>query len=122
MALVVEDGSGVAGAESYQAIADIAAYAAKRGLVFPTAGAAEPLAEAAARRASTWLDAAYRSRLPGARLMGRAQGLEWPREGAVDAAGHDIANDEVPTEWLSAHSEASVRELARPGSLSPDVT
>lgn len=119
MALTVEDGTGVPEADSYLEIADIAAYATKRGLSFSTADA--PAAEAAARRAATWLDATYRDRLPGVRLAGRGQGLEWPRKAAVDSYGTELPSDEVPSEWIYAFCEVAVRELAQPGSLSPDV-
>lgn len=119
MALTVETGAGVAGADSYLLTADIQSYATKRGLSFPTTDAAA--AESAARRAATWLDATYRARLPGSRVKGRSQGLEWPRKDAYDAAGEALAETEVPSEWLAAFCEAAIRELATPGVLSPDV-
>lgn len=119
MALIVEDGSGIEDADAYQAISDIQDYAAARGLTFVITDVAA--AEAAARRAATWLDATYRTRLPGARVRGRAQGLEWPRKYAFDTSNEVIADDEVPPEWLRANSEAAIRELASPGALSPDV-
>lgn len=120
MALIVEDGTGIANAESYLPVADIETYAVARGLVF-SATASVPLAEAAARRAATWLDAAYRDRLPGSRVKGRAQGLEWPRKDALDGYGEALPDDEIPREWLAAFCEAAVRELSKPGVLSPDV-
>lgn len=121
MALELEDGTGKANAESYAAIAAINSYATKRGLAFSVTG--DPaLAEAAARRATAWLDGEYRSRFPGRKLNGRSQALEWPRTDAVDASGEDIAEDELPAEIVAATCEAAIRELATPGSLSPDVT
>lgn len=119
MALIVEDGSGLANAESYVSVSDCASYATARGLTFPEAP--EAAAEAALRRGAAWLDATYRGRLPGRRKRGRAQGLEWPRTGALDATGEEIGEAEIPAEIIAATCEAAVRELAAPGSLSPDI-
>lgn len=119
MALTIEDGTGVAGADAYWSIAQIKTYAESRGLQFDDTDV-DP-AEAAARRAATWLDATYRRRLPGQRVKGRAQGLEWPRKYAYDVDNEAISDTEVPPEWLRAYGEASIRELAQPGVLSPDV-
>lgn len=123
MALVVETGEGLANAESYASIADIAAYATARGLTFAITGGSNATdAEAAARRATVWLDATFRARFPGRKANGRGQALEWPRVDAYDATGEAIASDEVPAEIISALCEAAIREKASPGSLSPDVT
>src|SRR5262245_30981737 len=120
MPLTVEDGTGYPDADAYQEIFDIADYATKHGLTFPTDDM--DAAEASARRAAIWLDAHYRTRLPGTRTHGRAQALEWPRKNAADIEGNLIADNEIPVEWLAANSEVACRELASPGILSPDVT
>jgi hypothetical protein len=123
--LIVEAGAGVAGAESYNTIAAIAAYAVAHGLTFEiTGGTNEAAAEGAARRAATWLDAQYRDRTPGRRTKGRSQGLEWPRCGAYDLQEPPelFAITAIPSEILAAHCEAAIREKAAPGALSPDVT
>lgn len=117
MSLVVEDGSGLPNAESYVSTSDCAAYASARGLTF-TADAA---GEQALRRATAWLDGTYRTRFPGQRKRFRQQALEWPRVGAADADGFPIAADEIPSEIVDATCEAAVRELASPGSMSPDL-
>jgi len=118
--LVVETGTGASDSESYVSVSDAASYAAARGLTFPTSP--EAPAEQALRRATTWLDAAYRASFPGARTNGRSQPLQWPRTEAYDRDGEEIASDEIPVEIINATIEAAVRELASPGSLSPDVT
>lgn len=120
MALITEDGSGLANAESYVSVSDAAAYAAARGLTFPASPTDK--AEQALRRATAWLDGRYRSRFPGQRKNGRDQALEWPRVYACDRDGNEIASDEVPVEIVNATIEAAVREMAAPSSLSPDVT
>lgn len=121
MALVVETGSGLSSprADSYNSLDEIETYAADHGLTFVTSPAEQ--AEAAARRAAVWLDGAYRDRLPGTRTNGREQGLAWPRTGATDIDGNEIADDEIPAEWKAAHAEAAIKELASPGTLSPDL-
>lgn len=124
MTLVVENGTGLPNADSYVSLADANAYAASRGLTFPIAGADATLAEQALRRATVWLDAAYRGRFSGYRKNRRDQALEWPRTGALDAMcpPNPIDPDEVPVEIVQATIEAAVREKASPGVLSPDVT
>lgn len=120
MALIVEDGSGKSDAESYVSVSDCVSYAAARGLTFPADPAAN--AEAALRRGTAWLDATYRANFTGRRKKGRAQALEWPRTGAIDITGEEIADGEIPQEIVQACCEAAIREMAAPGSLSPDVT
>lgn len=120
--LIVEDGSGLANAESYVSVSDCASYASARALSFSDMD--DDAAEAALRRATTWLDGRYRGSFPGRRKNGRMQGLEWPRSDAWDNAcpPEPIADDEIPVEIVNACCEAAVREMVAPGSLSPDVT
>lgn len=107
------------GAGEYHAARGNAAWAA----------ASEPDRTAALVRASDYVDARYRVKLRsgrwvsmfrGSRAGGRAQGVEWPRTGATDYEGNAIAEDVIPAEVLNATYEAALRELASPGSLSPD--
>ncbi|PWJ88363.1 hypothetical protein C8D77_11185 [Mesorhizobium loti] len=116
MALVVEDGTGLAGANSYVSVADFEAYLDSRATALPSGDE-----EGALIRATDFIDGEYRLRFPGKRLLGRTQALEWPRKEAVDQFGEDIDDDEVPVEIKNATCEAAVRELADPGSLSPDL-
>lgn len=119
MALVVEDGSGIPGANTYVSLNDAVAYASARGLMFPASPAGP--AEEALIRATAAIDATYRARFPGQRTNGRAQSLEWPRKYAGDAAGEPIADDEIPLEVINATIEAAIRELASPNSMLPDL-
>lgn len=116
MAFTVETGAGIAGANSYLSVPAFSAYLTDIGAAVPATGA-----EAALVRASAWLDGRYRSRFPGTRANGRAQGLEWPRAGAADVSGHAISATEIPVEVLNATAEAARRELASPGALAPDA-
>lgn len=119
MALVVENGDGVDGANSYLSQLEFKEYADSRGLSYE--GKTGPEIESALIRATAWIDATYRSRWPGTRLNGRSQPLAWPRSEATDADGEEIAEDEVPQEVLDATAEAAFRELTDSGSLSPDL-
>lgn len=119
MALIVEDGEGVDGANSYLSKADFQTYAGARGLAYD--GKTDEEIEAALIRGTSWLDSTYRARWPGTRLNGRAQPLVWPRSNATDADGEEIAEDEIPQEVLDATAEAAFRELIEAGSLSPDM-
>lgn len=119
MTLVVEDGSGLAEANSYVSMDDCAAYCTARGLTFVTSPSVD--GEAALIRATAAIDATYRGRFPGYKASGRSQSLEWPRGQAYDAEGLLIAGDEIPIEIINATCEAAVRELAEPNSMMPDL-
>jgi len=119
MALIVENGTGLAGAESYASVADCALYATNRGFTFPATPV--PAAEQALRRATEWIDATYRGRFSGVRVNDRDQALEWPRSYALDIDGYSIDGFSVPKEVFWATCEAAIRELATPGSMSPDL-
>lgn len=75
---------------------------------------------AALVRASAWIDGEYGARFPGTKTGGRSQQLAWPRTDAADTDGSEIEEDEVPFEIENGTYEAALRELAAPGSLSPD--
>lgn len=125
MALIVEDGSIVVGADSYDTLENLAAYAVSMGLSFPITGSAEIIAaaEAAARRATSWLDGAYRSKFVGYRRMGRAQAREFPRQGAYSTVPpyNTIAINEIPYELKQAEALVAAQELASPNSMTPVV-
>ena len=101
MALVVEDGTGLANAEAYAAVADFVDYYTKRG---ETTLAAKTVAEieVALRKGADALDNFYRGRWKGVQTT-TTQALSWPREGVVDdheALEHD--DDYVPPQIAKA--------------------
>ncbi len=109
----------LAGADSYHLARGNGAWAA----------GAEEARIGALVRATDYIDGRYRvllasgrwsSMFPGVRTAGRGQPNEWPRTGAVDYDGDPIQPDEIPDEVERATYEAALRELAAPGSLSPD--
>jgi hypothetical protein len=83
MALVVEDGTGVVGAESYASVDDAGAYWEKRPqnplyLVWATRAVDPSSAEGALREASSYLDTNFAASYLGQRAT-LTQGLLWPR-------------------------------------------
>ena len=144
MTLVVEDGTGLANAESYVSTTTFSEYAGRRGLTFNTDDPRIGNIEAALVRATEYIDPHYRGRFPGYQAQGRAQSLEWPRIGAYVIIPDDGRSDAfyyanrrdyfflngiyyiqpniVPPEIIKATCEAAIRELATPGVLTPDLT
>lgn len=107
MALTIETGAGVAGADSYATKAQQDAWAlAYHG---EETGADEP----AMRRAFAFMNTLQ---WVGERTNGRAQGGAWPRAG-VD----DIADDEIPAEVIFAQHAFARAEFQSPGILTPAI-
>ncbi|AVY67168.1 DnaT-like ssDNA-binding protein [Xanthomonas translucens] len=112
----------------YGTLADADAYHLARGNA-AWANGTEAARTAALVRGTDYVDGRYRvllpsgrwaSMFPGVRTAGRGQPNEWPRTGAVDYDGDPIQPDEIPVEVECATYEAALRELVKPGSLSPD--
>ncbi|MBI6727713.1 hypothetical protein YA0032_06060 [Pseudomonas amygdali] len=111
----------------YGNVAEADAYHAARA---NTAWTGEDMAKQAALiRASAYIDGKFQAQnscgrweslFSGVKTGGRAQALQWPRTGATDTEGHEIPADEIPVEVVQATYEAALREIALPGSLSPD--
>lgn len=111
----------------YGNVADADAYHAARA---NAAWAGEDMAKQAALiRASAYIDGKFQAQnscgrweslFSGVKTGGRAQALQWPRTGATDTEGHEIPAEEIPIEVVQATYESALREIALPGSLSPD--
>lgn len=117
MALIVEDGSNVTGADCYASLDDCIAYAVAVYGSSLNGNTADK--EAAIRRAVNYLDGI---KWKGTRTNGRSQSLAWPRADMVDADGNDIANDEIPSELIKAQHELARAEFISPGVLSPQLS
>ena len=105
--LIVEDGTGLPGAESYVSVADADAYATAMGHASWLApGVTDPQKETALRRATQYVDSRYQYK--NSKLLSE-QPLEWPR------AGFPWPIKRV----LDATCELAVRALA--GELYSDV-
>ncbi|MEE5068644.1 DnaT-like ssDNA-binding protein [Pseudomonas alliivorans] len=111
----------------YGNVADADAYHAARA---NAAWTGEDMAKQAALiRASAYIDGKFQTQnscgrweslFSGIKTGGRAQALQWPRTGATDTEGNEIPTTEIPVEVEQATYEAALREIALPGSLSPD--
>lgn len=117
MALVVENGAGIAGAESYISVADATAYHAARGNAAWAALASDTVREQALRRATDYLGQIYRDRWSGYRVNSE-QALDWPRYEAPrrdlpgDAYYAYYASDAVPIEVVRACADLALRAAA----------
>lgn len=126
MALVVEDGTGKADAESYISVADATAYFAARGNAEWAAVAGDTVREQLLRKATDYMVAKYSGAWAGQRVTVE-QALDWPRLNVprVDIAGgygpYPIYWDDnvVPEQVKRACAELAVRAIA--GDLDPDV-
>jgi hypothetical protein len=119
MSLITEDGTGVAGSESYCTIAFLDAYWAARPHRTESttwASATTPNKEGAAREASTYADTTWGDRYRGVR-RGYVQGLLFPRTDAKDDAGYPLPD--LPAELKNAVAELAPKALA--ATLNPDV-
>lgn len=116
MALVVEDGTGVATAESYVSLADFKSYRPRGGLSIP-ASATDSELEAALIRGSAAVDAIYGDRWPKNSVrMTPTQVFDWPRSYAWDKDWEPLVG--VPTAIKGMTYEAALVEANNPGELS----
>lgn len=118
MTLVIEDGSVVAGAESYASAADLAAYAANYGKAIPE----EPTAqEVLLRRAALQMEA-----MPWkGRVVHSDQPLNWPRAD-VCRNGFTLDYDRIPPQvkagQMALAAEIYADDLVDPNTRSGAVT
>lgn len=97
MALTIENGTGVSGANSYATVAEARAFAADRGLVLPAADTdVEPLLV----KACDYLQS-LEPRFIGYRAL-EAQALAWPRAEAVLPWGVALTEDAIPVQLKQA--------------------
>lgn len=109
MALVVEDGSGLADAEAYISVAEADTYFAARGNA-AWAVLTTNAKEQALRLGADYMEAVYGSRWKGDRVS-MTQALSWPRDGVV-VNGFEVPDDVVPVSVARANAELAVRASA----------
>lgn len=118
MALTVETGSIVSGADSYISIEDADTYLVAAGNTdWEDADATDK--EVALRKACRYVDSYYRVRWKG-RKIERTQPLCWPRTGVYDEDGFAIEEYTIPEELRRAQCEAALR-LFQGIDLLPDL-
>ena len=118
MALIVEDGTGLANSESYCSVAYADTRHANLG---NTAWAALATAdkEAALRRATNYMLQVYRQRWTGYRVkITPMQALDWPRYG-VEVDHFPVHFDIVPADIANACADLALKADA--GDLAPDL-
>lgn len=116
MALIVEDGTGRADAESLCSVAQATTYHAAMGNAAWAALASDTVREQLLRKATAYMRQAYGGRWQGMRAVS-GQALDWPRGGVVvDYIG--VAADIVPTEVVNACAELALRAATK--TLAPD--
>ena len=128
MALIVETGAGVPGAESYLSLADADSWHSKRNNT-AWSSAVDTQREAALRLATDYIDGHYRHRWHGWRVQPVNQSLEWPRYGVPvpgsrlrsGSAFYDgfigsiyLPSNQIPQRLKDAVCEAALRSLAGP--------
>lgn len=113
MALIIEDGTGVAGSDSYGTRAGFIAHALNYyGATVPDVDASDvPM-----RSAFAWLAG---QSWKGTKTYGRGQTGAWPRTSVVDCEDIAIAVDEVPSEVIQAQYDLAYAEYVTQGVLSP---
>ena len=113
MALTIEDGSGVAAADSYTTRAEYITYVAD---YYGGTVADEDASDVYLRAAFSWMKG---QSWKGTKTYGRSQTGAWPRTDVEDCEGTDIAVDEIPIEVKQAQMELAWAEQQAPGTLSP---
>lgn len=108
MALIVEDGTGVLGAESYASVADADDYFALYGVPAKWAAADEPTKEVALRNGTRFVDQAVR--YFGTKVE-TDQALEFPRTEFVTSTGEIIWEGIIPKLLIDATIEAAGTHL-----------
>lgn len=110
MTLIVEDGTIVSGAESYNTLAEITTYHANRGnstwALLSTA-----IQEQCARKATDYLAHVYKGYWKGV-LVISTQNLDFPRDGiyleATVSGSNLLASTVIPSGLKNAHAELSL--------------
>ncbi len=116
MALVVEDGTGLATAESYISVADADTRHSNLGNTAWTGTTA--VKEAALRKATEYIEQRYRLRWKGVRVIS-TQALSWPRTAAM-VDGYESGYNSVPTEIANACADLALKSLSE--TLNADQT
>lgn len=117
MSLLVEDGTGLAAAESYLSVADADSYHTLYGSTGWNGTSDEK--EVALRVATQYLNAQYGQRWVGSRINS-TMALHWPRHYIVDRDGYALAADAVPTQIKNATAYMALRSI-QGDTLMPDT-
>ena len=103
MALTVEDGTGLAAAESYVSVADADTYHTAYGDPSAWSGATTAAKETALREGARFLDVMFQSKWVGQR-SNEGQGLAWPRLDVTNYDGYELASTAIPVKLKDANA------------------
>jgi hypothetical protein len=117
MSLVVEDGTGLATAESYISVADASTYHTARGNAAWAALASDTVREQCLRKATDYMVAVFRDVWQGSRTYADTQALCWPRYEVV-IEGVCLANNVIPDTIKRACAELALKSATE--DLMPD--
>jgi hypothetical protein len=117
MALITENGSIVAGAESLCSVADSNTYHMSIGNEASWFDLDVDVKERALRKATIFMRQVYRSRWDGARVSS-AQALDWPRYG-ICVDGFPVLSTTIPEDVKRACAELALRSIGE--DLLPDL-
>lgn len=106
MALIIEDGSIVADANSYQSVDDLRLHASLRGVSFGSA--TDATLETHLIKAIDYLEA-QRNRYQGVKVSS-AQSLQFPRSGVV-VDGLTVGTTEIPRELKKAQMQLAIESF-----------
>lgn len=123
MAIVVEDGTGLANADALISVAFLQSYADARGEDYSPYITAQQ--EQAIVRASDYISESFRWK--GFKLKDRGnaageQALAWPRSWVTDRNDFPVDDDKVIVEVQKATAIVALYELANPGGMNPTFT
>ena len=110
MALTVEDGTGLPGADSYVSLADADTYHTDHGDPSSWSGATTSKREEGLRIGTQYIDLRFSGRWKGTRVE-ELQALDWPRFGVLDRDDFVIDSNTVPGRLKDATSEAALRHI-----------
>lgn len=116
MALIVEDGSGLASAESYLSVADCTTYNDAHQAVAAWGASSTDEKERALRNATQYLEAQFTGRWLGNRSTS-VQALSWPRA-FVEFDGVVLSSTALPTRLEDATAELAIKAVSE--TLMPD--
>lgn len=117
MALTIEDGTGVANAESYASVAELDVFAVARGV---TLSAVEADKEVLLRAAFDHVEA-LRADFKGTKANTGNTFSQWPRED-VQIDGEDITNTTIPKELKNGQMQLAIDLQDLDGGLAPTGT
>jgi hypothetical protein len=117
VALTIETGAVVSGADALLSLAAWKAYADAQGWDYSAYDDTTDI-EPGIRRGSRFVSDAF---LFKGVTVSRDQVFSWPRAWVTDKEGWTIASDDIPPEVERAVAEASWREIQSANSLRPDV-